>query len=234
MDELKELLALIAEDKKEAAGKLIEAVKAKITALDGEVNKQESQKLEAIKTRDEAKAKLKEVSSKVGADDKVTIEEAIENLKKSRSKSDDNTAIKDKEIAQLQSELQTITEKTKGLEQKHRQETLKLLLEKDTATLLTKYKAKTNATGYITDHILKLAQFEEGQIKFKNTDGTTLRFEGKDASVEDVIKSMKEGEVKSKESMFFDITIEQSGPGHNKGGEATGDFTPGQGRATWA
>jgi hypothetical protein len=72
------------------------------------------------------------------------------------------------------------------------------------ATVLPKYKARPTATEYIIDSIKKQAGFEDGKIVFKNQDGTTMRVNGNDASVDDIVKGMQSKEVAAKQGMFFD------------------------------
>jgi len=228
MKELERLLGLVAEGKKDEAKKLTDAVKAKIDALDSEVVKQEAKKLEAVKTRDEIKAKLKEVASELGVGEIEDVSEAIAAIKdkKSGDKSKD-IEVKDREIEQLKAEIEAANKTLEKEKVKYQEEILGVALEKDIATILPKYKAKVNATNYIIDAVKKTAQFVDGKIVFKNEDGTTLRANGSDATLDDVIKQMQSKEKEAKESMFFDISPQQSGAGsEDGGGKFEGDFIP--------
>lgn len=228
MDELKKLLGLVGDDRQEDAKKLAIAITAKIEDLDKEVSKQEGMKIDAVRTRDEIKGKLKEVASQlgVGATDNVT--DAIEAIKskKSGGKSEDLT-VKEKEIEQLKAEIDKTSSSFEKERLEHKAAILSVALEKDIAKLLPTYKAKANATNYIIDAVKKTAQFEDGKIVFKNEDGTTLRANGSDASLDDVIKQMQAKEKEANESMFFDIAPQNSGAGSEKGGtKIEGDFIP--------
>ena len=228
MSDLEKLLGLVASDKQEEAKKLATAITAKIDGLDKEVSKQEGMKLGAVKTRDEIKGKLKEVASQLGVGETDNVTEAIEAIKskKSGGKSED-VAIKDKEIEQLKEEIANANSSFEKERSEHKAAILGVALEKDIATILPKYKAKANATNYIIDAVKKTAQFVDGKIVFKNEDGTTLRANGNDATLDDVIKQMQAKEKETNESMFFDISPQASGAGSEKGGtKVEGDFIP--------
>ena len=226
MNELQELLKLISETDQEAAGKLIKAISDKITALDSEVNKQELSKIDAIKTRDAAKVKLKAVASKIGLAEGEELEEALEALQSKKSgKESELIGVKNKEIENLKLEVEKMGSEFEAERIKLNSEVLNVALEKDIATLLPKYKAKPNATGYIIDSVKKNAVIENGKIVFKNDDNTTRRLNGNDATLDDVIGEMCKVEKDSKQSMFFDIAPEPSGSNTAAGGETyTGDF----------
>ena len=228
MDELGKLLGLVASDRQEEAKKLAEAVITKIDSLDKEVSKQEGMKLDAIKTRDEIKGKLKDVALQLGVNEASNVTEAIEAIKskKTGSKSED-VIIKDKEIEQLKDEIANANSSFEKERIEHKAVILGIALEKDIATILPRYKAKVNATSYIIDAVKKTAQFVEGKIVFKNEDGTTLRANGNDATLDDVIREMQAKEKKANESMFFDISPQASGAGSEKGGnKIEDDFIP--------
>lgn len=226
MNELSELLNLVDESKKEEAQKLVDAVSSKITELDGEVTKQESMKLDAIKSRDEAKKKLKEIASELGVEDVDNVADAIEGIRKKKGGKEDDSVLQ-KEIEALKTELATTVAEKSQVEESYKQQLLSVALEKDVATILPKYKAKASATTYIINAIKERAVYENGKVVFKNEDGTTIRSEGRDATLEDMVKGMQAAEKKANESMFFDISIEKSGVSGNQGGKPIeGDFIP--------
>ena len=224
MNELLELLGLVDEAKKAQAQQLVDKVKLKITELDGKISEQEKLKLDAINTRDDIKNKLKKVASELGVDAENVIE-AIETIKTKKNTAGDD--VKDKEITQLKNEIEQLTktlDETKTLTSK---EMLKMTLANEVAISLPKYNAKKNGYNYIIGEVEKKASFEDGKIMFKNSDGTTLRVDGRDATVDDVIKSMFEAEKKSNESMFFNIEVQSSGASNmNGGGKVVQDFIP--------
>lgn len=224
MDELQKLFALVPQDKQAEAQGCVDAVKAKIDGLDAEVNKQESQKLEAIKTRDEAKAKYRAVTSALGVGDDESAVDAVAALKTKKSGGDES--VKDKEIATLKQEIVDLTQRSEVDKKTYQSQLLTVALEKDVAVVLPKYKAKTNATAYIIDAVKSKAVFEDGKVVFKNADGTTVRHEGRDATLDDMVMLMQQAEVKAKESMFFDIGVQSSGAGNAGGKVDDGDFVP--------
>lgn len=228
MNDLEKLLGLVAEGKTEEAKKLAEAIKVKIASLDDEVSKQEGMKLDAIKTRDEMKAKLKQVASELGVGEIDDVADAIEAIKgKKTGDKSKEIEVKEKEIEQLKNEIKTANETLEQERSTHQTAILGVALEKDIATILPKYKAKTNATDYIIGTVKKKAVYEDGKVVFKNEDGTTLRANGSDASLDDVIKDMQAKEKEANESMFFDIGVQQSGAGTGAGGNPVeGDFQP--------
>lgn len=228
MKELDKLLGLVASDKSEEAKKLATAITAKIDSLDKEVVKQEGMKLEAVKTRDDIKRKLKEIASELGVGETDNVADAIKAIKNKKfSDKSEEIAIKDKEIEQLKKEIEDINSSIEKERNEFKADILNIALEKDIATILPKYKAKANATNYIVDAIKKTAQFVDGKIVFKNSDGTTMRANGNDATLEDVIKQMQAKEKEANESMFFNISPQASGAGNGDGGnKAEGDFIP--------
>lgn len=226
MNELLELLKLVAEGKSEEAQALADKISAKVADLDKEVTKQESMKLDAIKSRDEIKTKLKGVASELGIDDVENVKDAIDKIKSQKGKAADDSVLQ-KEIDALKEELQTATAERTQSEQAYKQQLLSVALEKDIATILPKHKAKAGATQYITNAIKERAVYEDGKVVFKNADGTTVRSEGRDATLDDIVKQMQAAEKQANESMFFDISVEKSGAGSNQGGKPVeGDFIP--------
>ena len=228
MDEIQKLLELAGADKAEEAKKLAEAISAKIKKLDEDVIAQERLKLDAISTRDKTKEQNRSLLRELGVDDNEKAVQAITDLKAQKDNSTSSEADK-KEIAQLKAEIETASQTLKDTKSAHQKELLGLSLQKDVATILPTHKAKAAATPYLIKAIQEKATYEDGKVLFRNPDGTTLRVDGRDATLDDVVKQMRETEVKSKQSMFFDIGVEPSGRGDNKGGAPSeGDFVPGQ------
>jgi hypothetical protein len=224
MNELLELLGLVDEAKKAQAQQLVDAVKLKITELDGKIVEQERLKLDAINSRDDIKNKLKKVASELGVDAENVIE-AIDAIKTKKGGAGDE--IKDKEITQLKGEIEQLTQALNDTKTHSTKEMLKMTLANEVAISLPKYNAKKNGYAYIISEVEKKASFEDGKVMFKNNDGTTLRVDGRDATVDDVIKTMFEAEKKANESMFFNIEVQSSGASHNNGGgKVIQDFIP--------
>ena len=224
MNELLELLGLVDEAKKAQAQQLVDAVKLKITELDSKIVEQERLKLDAINSRDEIKTKLKKVSTELGVEAENVLE-AIEAIKTKKGGADND--VKDREITQLKNEIEQLTNTLNETKQSTTKEMLKMTLANEVAISLPKYNAKKNGYSYIIGEVEKKASFEDGKIMFKNSDGTTLRIDGRDATVDDVIKSMFEAEKKSNESMFFNIEVQSSGASNmNGGGKVVQDFIP--------
>ncbi len=224
MNELLELLGLVDEAKKAQAQQLVDAVKLKINELDNKIVEQERLKLDAINSRDEIKTKLKKVSTELGVEADNVIE-AIEAIKTKKGGANDE--VKDKEITQLKNEIEQLTNTLNETKQHTTKEMLKMTLANEVAISLPKYNAKKNGYNYIIGEVEKKASFEDGKIMFKNSDGTTLRVDGRDATVDDVIKTMFEAEKKANESMFFNIEVQSSGASNNNGGgKVIQDFIP--------
>lgn len=224
MNELLELLGLVDEAKKAQAQQLVDAIKLKIAELDNKIVEQERLKLDAINSRDEIKTKLKKVSTELGVEAENVLE-AIEAIKTKKGGADND--VKDREITQLKNEIEQLTNTLNETKQSTTKEMLKMTLANEVAISLPKYNAKKNGYSYIIGEVEKKASFEDGKIMFKNSDGTTLRIDGRDATVDDVIKSMFEAEKKSNESMFFNIEVQSSGAGNNNGGgKIAQDFIP--------
>lgn len=224
MNELLELLGLVDEAKKAQAQQLVDAIKLKITELDNKIVEQERLKLDAINSRDEIKTKLKKVSTELGVEAENVLE-AIEAIKTKKGGADND--VKDREITQLKNEIEQLTNTLNETKQSTTKEMLKMTLANEVAISLPKYNAKKNGYSYIIGEVEKKASFEDGKIMFKNSDGTTLRIDGRDATVDDVIKSMFEAEKKSNESMFFNIEVQSSGASNmNGGGKVVQDFIP--------
>lgn len=224
MNELLELLGLADEAKKAQAQQLVDAIKLKIAELDNKIVEQERLKLDAINSRDEIKTKLKKVSTELGVEAENVLE-AIEAIKTKKGGADND--VKDREITQLKNEIEQLTNTLNETKQSTTKEMLKMTLANEVAISLPKYNAKKNGYSYIIGKVEKKASFEDGKIMFKNSDGTTLRIDGRDATVDDVIKSMFEAEKKSNESMFFNIEVQSSGASNmNGGGKVVQDFIP--------
>ena len=224
MNELLELFGLVDEAKKAQAQQLVDAIKLKIAELDNKIVEQERLKLDAINSRDEIKTKLKKVSTELGVEAENVLE-AIEAIKTKKGGADND--VKDREITQLKNEIEQLTNTLNETKQSTTKEMLKMTLANEVAISLPKYNAKKNGYSYIIGEVEKKASFEDGKIMFKNSDGTTLRIDGRDATVDDVIKSMFEAEKKSNESMFFNIEVQSSGASNmNGGGKVVQDFIP--------
>jgi chromosome segregation ATPase len=224
MEELKKLLALVQSDKSEEAKKIAESITTKITELDDKITANEAAKNEADKKLTTLSAKLKTISSQIGVDADALAEDfekAIKSLKKSKG----GDEIKDKEIEALKAELQKTISDAEALKAETESELMRAVMERDTAVLLPKYKAKALGTTHIVNEIAKRASYKDGKIIIKNDDGTTKRVNGADATVEDLIKEMRDAEIESKESMFFSIEVQESG-GQGGGSVADGDFQP--------
>lgn len=224
MEELLKLLGLVKEDQKGEAQKLFDAVKTHISGLDTKINAEEKLKIDAIASRDDIKSKLKSISTGLGVDADNVIE-AIDAIKNSKGKGNDE--IKDKEINALKAEIVGLNTQIGEVTQKSSQELLSMSLKTAIAKALPKHNAKTAGYDYITSAIEKQASFTDGKLVFLNEDKTTLRINGNDATVDDMVKQMFEKEQKANESMFFNIKVQESG-GHGAGGgnSGKGDFDP--------
>lgn len=221
MEALLKLLGLVDESKKAEAQQLHDAVKAIIDGLDAKVNEQEKLKLDAIATRDAIKSQLKNISTGLGVDAENVVE-AIEAIKSSKGGA--NNEVKDKEIEQLKREISELTAQLETTSKESGQKILAMALKNDIATVLPAYKPKASGIQYIIDAIEKQAHFEDGKVVFKNSDGTTLRIGGKDATVEDMVAKMQQAEKDKNESMFFNIDVQSSGAGGGGGGTVTKDL----------
>lgn len=219
MTELEQLLALIADDKKEDAQKLADSIKAKVTSLDGEVSKYQAQKNEAIKTRDNAKTKLKRIKTELGAGDEDDLVEAIKSLAESKKTGKEEDSIKDKTIENLKKEVNDALELNKKMSEDHQSEVLNIVMQRDIASVLPKYKAKPDAAKYITNEVMEKAVYEDGNLVFKDNDNVNIRYEGKDATIDDMVKMMRDREIESKTEMFFENPLQRSGAGDDKGGK---------------
>lgn len=223
MNELMQLLGLVADDKKGEAQKLADAVKAIINGLDTKITEQEKLKNDAIASRDDAKQKLKSIATGLGADVE-NVQDAIDAIKNKKAGNDD---VKDKEIEALKNEITTLTSQLENTKTQSTQEMLKMALKNDVAVLLPKYKVKSNATQFVINAIEQQAHFENGAIIFKNQDGTTKRINGADATVETIMQEMQKKEIDANESMFFNIEVQSSGAGGKGAGKGTQqDFIP--------
>lgn len=227
MNELEELIKLVADGKKEEAKKLSKKIKEKIDSLDSEVNRQEGLKLDAIKASDDVKLKLKVVASDLGVGEIDDIAEAIKAIKDKKGGSNSkDIEVRDNEIKTLKVEITTANETLESEKLKHKQEIMSVALEKDIAKILPKYKAKVGAVAYIIDAVKKNAVYEDGTVLFKNEDGTTVRIGGSDATLENMVENMRKKEQDAGEGMFFE-GVQDSGAKNNKGGQLDeGDFKP--------
>jgi hypothetical protein len=222
MEELAKLLGLVAEENKEQAQKFADAVKSTISGLDAKVNEQERLKIDAITSRDDAKSKLKSIATGLGADVENVVE-AIDAIKNKKAGNDD---VKDLEIVKLKEEITTLTATLTDTQVKTSKELMAMGLKTEIAKALPKHNAKTAGYDYITQAVEAKAKYEDGKVVFKNADGTSLRIDGKDATVDDMVKQMFDAEKQANESMFFNIGVQEQG-GDGKGGKTVkGDFVP--------
>jgi len=227
MNELLELLGMVDESKKADAQKLVDAIKTKVTDLDTQISSHERLKLDAIKTRDEMKTVLKNVATQLGATDVENINEAIDAIKS--KKGVDKIAeleIKDREIEALKGEVTTLTSTVETVKKEAQAETMNVVLERDLALVLPKYKAVEELAPYMMQDIKKLAHFEDGKVVFKNEDGTTVRIDGKDATLDDMVSQKREAEVKANKGIFFNVDVQNSGASNNGGTKVQDDFIP--------
>jgi hypothetical protein len=223
MEELLKLLGLVADDKKDEAQKLFDTVKSTISGLDTKVNEQERLKIDAIASRDDTKSKLKSIATGLGADVENVVE-AIDAIKNKKAGNDD---VKDAEIVQLKNEITTLTTTLDDTKSTSSKQLMAMGLKTEIAKALPKHNAKTAGYDYITTAVEAKAQYEDGKVVFKNTDGTSLRIDGKDATVDDMVKQMFDKEKTANESMFFNIDVQDSGAsGSGAGGKTKGDFVP--------
>jgi len=226
MEELLKLLGLVDESKKAEAQKLADAVKTKIDELDADITKQEGLKNDAVASRDKIKTQLKEIGKKLDIDiDTGNVTEAIDAIKNSKGvKESEALGIKEKEIETLKTEIETLKTENETVQSTASKQLLSMSLKTEITALLPTHKAKAGATAYITAEVEKRAVFEDGKAVFKNEDGTTLRIGGKDATASDIIEQMKQKEIDSKESLFFDIGVQESGKNGVGGEKAQGDY----------
>lgn len=223
MEDLVKLLGLVAEDKKDEAQKLADLIKSTISGLDAKIGEQEKLKIDAIASRDDAKSKLKSIATGIGADVENVVE-AIDAIKNKKAGNDD---IKDAEIVQLKNEITSLTSTLNDTKATSSKELMAMGLKTEIAKALPKHNAKTAGYDYITQAVEAKASYEDGKVVFKNTDGTSLRINGKDATVDDMVQEMFNKEKTANESMFFNIDVQKSGADNaGAGGVAKGDFIP--------
>ena len=227
---LKKILAMIPDDKKSDAKTLGDTLQGVLDTNETNLSKFESQKSEAIKSRDALKSQLKDIGKKLGidldADDVTSAIEAIKN-KKGLDKSEALEAmVKEKEA--LQTEIDSLTEKLETQKTEHTTEMLHTIFQKDFAEIAPKYKAVPKLMKFLGQELSDKAVFEDGKVSFKNEDGTTLRINNEDATMDTLLSQMRNAEIESKESLYFDISAGQSGPGSNRAGPSSEeDFVPG-------
>jgi len=213
MEELLKLLGLVDESKKTEAQALVDAVKTKISALDTQISTQERLKLDAIKSRDEMKSSLKEIATKIGVTDVDNINDALEAIKAKKGVNKiEELEVKQKEIDALKTEVSTLSTNLETSKAEAQNEIRNIILERDLALVLPKHKAIEELVPYMIQDVKKMATVdEEGKLVFKNEDGTTLRIDGRDATLDDIVSQKREAEVKSGKGIFFDIKIQKSG-----------------------
>jgi len=210
------------------AEKVLAKINKAIVKMDGSVSEQERQKLEITKKLSKAESRLKAVRTKLGMkDDDEDEAGAITNLSK-KGKKGDKADILSLEIEALKGELVEANETIKNSDEKHKKEVLKASMKGDIAELLVKNRAKKGAMKHIAKEIMSIAEYgDDGKISYKNEDGTTMRVDGKDATLKDVVSGMRKAEKDAKESMFFDISPQESGARDKSGGKVDeGDYKP--------
>ncbi len=122
-----------------------------------------------------------------------------------------NTNITKKEIANLKEEITLQKKSYIELQNDTNNKILDIALEKDIATLLPKYNARPKAAKYIIKDIKDKAKMENDKLVFKNEDQTTLRVDGREANLEDIVKMKRKEAVDDNNDMFFNIKPQQSG-----------------------
>jgi len=222
---LEKLLQLIKDGKtEEATAGAIELVRL----ADAQVTTMESQKIEAIKSRDEIKTQLKGIGTKLGINiDTDSVTDAIDAIKTKKGvDKTEELEIKEKEIETLKAEITAGNDKYTALETSSKAEVMSMVLERDLALILPKHKAVEELSSYMMQDIKKLAHFENGKVVFKNEDGTTVRVNGADATLDDMVAQKKEAEVKAKKGVFVNIDVQKSGADNNGGKQQEDDFIP--------
>ena len=227
---LKKILAMIPEDKKTTTDEAGKTLQDLIDNMESTIASSESKKTEAIQSRDDAKSKLQAIAKKVGvtydtAADFEKLEAALD-AKKPSGKGDDEAWVKEKETLQAEiTSLKTSLEDTKTTSEKEKME---LILDRDLGYAMPKYKARDKMSKFLRQEIMAQASFEDDKVVFKNEDGTTLRINNENATIDSILAKMREDEIEAKDSVFFDTSAKQSGPGSNQGGVAgEDDFVPG-------
>ena len=84
--------------------------------------------------------------------------------------------------------------------------------------LAIEHRVKEGGLPYLVEAVIKKSTYEDGKIKFKNEDGTTLIIANREASTNDIIKEMQEKEIKSGISVLFDTAPQKSGASGLTGG----------------
>jgi len=219
MDELLQLLGLVDDGKKAQAQELVNKVKAKIAELDNKIVEQERLKLEAITSRDKVKNRLKEIAGKLGVSAE-NIDDALQAIEEKKLKVDD-VVIKEKE--QLEKEVEEFKSKYEQTLTQKEQEMRDILLERDLAMLFPKYNVREELSKYLIQEIKDKAKFEDGKLVFVNEDGTTLRIDGQQATLDTILEKKRKEEQEQGKSVFFDNSIQKSG-GVKGGGSVEDDF----------
>ncbi len=189
------------------------SVKASITALDASITDGQKKLNDAIASRDSAKTSYKDVLSKLGTD----VKGVDDFIKSMTAKKDDVVALRDATILALTKEAEESKSKhTSALDELSKQNH-ELHLVHAVAKAVHDLGGKANSAQYIKQS-LPNSFIENGDIKFKSADGTTLRINQKDASLADVVSEMKNAEIESKSFMFFNDPAQQSGSDDNNSG----------------
>lgn len=216
---LRKLLEEIAKGTEAKKEQLEALAKAVVKAGDDEIVKLQGINLDIIKSRDEFKAKVKEVGTALNIDiNTESVTEAIDAIKsKTGVKETEALAVKEKEIEALKTEVQSLTQNIESTKSQSQEQILKVVLERDLAMVLPAHKAHEDMTKYIVKDIESKAHFENGKVVFKNEDGTTIRIDGADATIDDMVLQQK---IADKNSRFFDNSVQDSGGDGGQGGNA--------------
>ncbi len=177
-----------------------------------EIHKYQLERSDLIKRRDSVLSRYNEVLEKIGISknsENVVSEvgSKIDSLNKKRDLDD----ITKKEIANLKEEITLRKKSYTELQNDANSKILDIALEKDIATLLPKYNTRPKAAKYIIKEIKDKAKMENNRLVFKNEDQTTLRIDGREANLEDVVKMKRKEAVDDNNDMFFNIKPQNSG-----------------------
>ncbi len=219
MDKLEQLLALIEAEKQEEAKKIIDELKDKREKSEKTIKEFESKKNE-LEKKVESKAKevvtIKDILGASAEQTPEEIKELVEKLKKPVN--DETIKIAKADNEKLKEELKQKQKEIEEVKAKSRQEIIKAKSEKEILDAAIKWNAKKQARSFIVKDVLeKLTTTDEGKIKIKDTDGTTLRIDGEDATIDAYIGQLFKKEKEDKESFLFNIENQKSGSNTKEG-----------------
>ena len=202
---------------------LAEMARSVVRVADEEITKLQAKNIDIIKSRDSLKEKVKDIGRSLNVDlDTESVTDAINAIKANAGVQESEALkIKQKEIHELQDQVQSLNKNLVDSRSEYENEILQTVLERDLALVLPKYKAHEDMTQYIVKDIKEKAHFEEGRVLFKNEDGTTIRIDGADATIEDMVKFRKDNDEKGR---FFDIKVQASGTSGSAGATANGNI----------